>query len=135
MTVHLLSGLRRCPMRRVRFSVAMSLGGYIAGPAGEADWIVMDPELGSRFGEFVAQFDTLLIGRRTYETMAGAGGGGAGPFAGFTIVVASRTLAAGTRPPKGVTIVSAELPQTLAELRAQPGKDIWLFGGGDLFRS
>ena len=121
-------------MRRVRYSVAMSLDGYIAGPAGEADWIVMDPEIGSRFGEFVAQFDTLLIGRRTYETMAGSGGGGAGPFAGFTILVASRTLAAGSRG-KGVTIVSADLPQTLAALRAQPGKDIWLFGGGDLFRS
>ena len=123
-------------MRRVRYSVAMSLDGYIAGPAGEADWIVMDPEIGSHFGEFVAQFDTLLVGRRTYDTMAGhGGGGGGGPFAGFTILVASRTLAAGAGRPKGVTIVAADLPETLAELRAQPGKDIWLFGGGDLFRS
>jgi len=30
-------------MRRVRYSVVMSLDGYIAGPKGEADWIVMDP--------------------------------------------------------------------------------------------
>ena len=32
-------------MRRVRYSVAMSLDGYIAGPKGEADWIIMDPDI------------------------------------------------------------------------------------------
>jgi hypothetical protein len=32
-------------MRQVVYSVAMSLDGYIAGPAGEADWIVIDPEI------------------------------------------------------------------------------------------
>ena len=32
-------------MRRVRFGVAMSLDAYIAGPNGEADWIVADPDI------------------------------------------------------------------------------------------
>ena len=52
-------------MRKIRYAVAMSLDGYIAGPKGEADWIVMDPEV--NFGELWAQFDTVLMGRRTYE--------------------------------------------------------------------
>jgi len=43
----------------------MSLDGYIAGPNGEADWIVMDPEMD--FGALWVQFDTLLMGRRTFE--------------------------------------------------------------------
>jgi hypothetical protein len=50
-------------VRRVRYQVACSLDGYIAGPRGEFDWIVMDPEID--FEAQFAQFDTLLMGRRT----------------------------------------------------------------------
>jgi len=32
-------------MRRVRYSVAMSLDGYVAGPKDEIDWIMMDPDI------------------------------------------------------------------------------------------
>jgi len=49
-------------MRRVRYGVAMSLDGYIAGPKGEADWIVMDPEMD--FDAIWREFDTLLMGRQ-----------------------------------------------------------------------
>ena len=55
-------------MRRIRYAVAASLDGYIAGPNGEADWIIMDPEID--FNSFFQQFDTVLLGRRTIETMA-----------------------------------------------------------------
>ena len=58
-------------MRRVRYVVAMSLDGYIAGPIGEADWIIMDPDID--FGALFERFDTFLMGRRTFEAMAGAG--------------------------------------------------------------
>src|ERR687897_159109 len=60
-------------MRRVRYVVAMSLDGYIAGPNGEADWIIMDPDID--FGAMFERFDTFLMGRRTFErTGSGAGG-------------------------------------------------------------
>jgi len=55
-------------MRRIRYQVAMSLDGYIAGPKGEYDWIPMDPEID--FGEVFSQFDTLLMGRRTFQLMS-----------------------------------------------------------------
>jgi hypothetical protein len=32
-------------MRQLRYRVAMSLDGYIAGPTGDADCIPMDPEI------------------------------------------------------------------------------------------
>ena len=114
-------------MRRVRYQVACSLDGYIAGPNGEIDWIVMDPDID--FGALLAQYDTLLMGRRTYETLPG----GAGGFAGMRIIVFSRTLRPGDHP--GVTIVADDVAGTLERLRAEPGKDLWLFGGGGLFQS
>jgi dihydrofolate reductase len=119
-------------MRRIRYCVAMSLDGYIAGPKGEADWIVMDPDLGKGFPDLFSQFDTFLIGRKTYEAMAGAGGGPGG-FEAFKTIVISRTLKTIAKP--GVTLLSEHVKETLTALKKQPGKDIWLFGGGELFRS
>ena len=113
--------------RRLRYQVAASLDGYIAGPNGEADWIVMDPELD--FTALFAQFDTVLIGRRTFEAMGGKGGGGMG----MATYLISRTF--DQKPPKGVTVVRDRVAETIADLKATPGKDIWLFGGGNLFRS
>lgn len=75
-------------MRSIVYSVAMSLDGYIAGPNGEADWIVMDPEID--FGGVMERFDTFLMGRRTFETIHAQGGGGSTP--GTTTVVVPRTL-------------------------------------------
>ena len=81
-------------MRRIRYGVAASLDGYIAGPNGEADWITLDPEVD--FAEIWAQFDTLLMGRRTYEAAVKRLGEAA--FSGITSVVFSRTLKEGQHP-------------------------------------
>jgi dihydrofolate reductase len=115
-------------MRRVRYMVAMSLDGYIAGPNGEADWIIMDPDID--FRALFEQFDTFLMGRRTFEGIAGTGGGAQ---SGVQTIVFSRTLRQQDCPK--VTIVSENPEQTLTDVRSKPGKDIWLFGGGSLFRS
>lgn len=64
-------------MRGVRFSVAMSLDGYIAGPKGESDWIVIDPDID--FGALMGSFDTVLLRRKTYEVTRQQDGGEAMP--------------------------------------------------------
>jgi dihydrofolate reductase len=115
-------------MRRIWYCVAMSLDGFIAGPKGEYDWIPAEPEID--WGAFMNRFDTVLMGRRSYEA-ALATPGGAMP--GMRTYVFSRTVRPEEHP--GVTIVRDNVPAALAALRQAPGKEIWLFGGGDLFRS
>jgi dihydrofolate reductase len=83
----------------------MSLDGFIAGPNGEYDWIVAEPTLD--LAKQYSGYDTLLIGRRTYELM----------------------LELGQTPRR------ENVEQAVAELKAESGKDIWLFGGGALFRA
>jgi len=116
--------------RRLRYQVAVSLDGFIAGPNGEYDWIVMDPSID--FGALFKEFDTAVMGRKTYEALAAQGGNGAMP--GLDVVVFSRTLATASHG-GGVRIVNDDAPAVVAALKAKPGRDIWLFGGGALFRS
>ncbi len=116
-------------MRPVRYNVAASLDGYIAGPGGEFDWIPADPAVD--FAALFARVDTVLLGRRTYEAVRQAGGS---PWpAGARVYVFSRTLRPADHP--GVTVVAGEAGAAVAALRAEAGDgEIWLFGGGALFR-
>jgi dihydrofolate reductase len=113
--------------RRVRYSVAVSLDGFIAGPKGEYDWIIMDPAFD--FAALFKQFDTLLMGRRTFELTQKASGP---TMAGMDTIVFSHTLRQSDYPK--VTITN-DVARTVSSLKKKPGKDIWLFGGGELFRS
>jgi dihydrofolate reductase len=115
-------------MRRIRYRVAVSLDGFIAGPNGEADWIPTDPEVD--FAAIYAEFDTILVGRTTFEFMQAAG---QTILPGMKTVVFSRTM----QPPnkKGITMVSDNAAAVVSALKAEPGRDIWLFGGGTLFRN
>ena len=116
-------------MRRLRYSVAMSLDGFIADEKGGYDWIMMDPAID--FGAFMAKIDTLVMGRGTYEVTRGSGGPGFGPGIGTYVV--STTLDPAAHP--DVTVISRDVEKQIRELKAEGGKDIWLFGGGVLFRS
>src|SRR3954471_24715909 len=115
--------------KRLRYQVAVSLDGFIAGPNGEYDWIVSDPSID--FGALYKEFDTVVVGRKTYEVMTAQGGSGAMP--GLDVITFSRTLTAAEFP--GVRIVNDDPRKVVAALKKKRGRDIWLFGGGGLFRS
>lgn len=116
-------------MRKVIYGGAMSLDGFIAGLNGEYDWIVMDPDID--FAALMGRFDTFLIGRKTFEAMRRMGDA-APPAPGIRNIVFSRTLRPEDCPD---ATLSDDAAQVVADLRARSGKDIALFGGGELFRS
>jgi len=116
-------------MRRLVYGVAASLDGFIAGPNGEYDWIL--PNSGIDFPAIYSRFDTGLMGRRTYQVARTRGDLLKGM--GMRIVVVSTTLDPSQHPE--VMLVKDGVPEAIRALKAEPGKDIWLFGGGVLFRS
>jgi dihydrofolate reductase len=117
-------------MRPVRYNVVSTLDGYIAGPNGEYDWIPDEPTVD--FEKIFEKIDTVLLGRKSYEAAQKAGGASFGKK--MRVYVFSRTL----RPEehKKVTVVNDDAAGVVAALRAEEGDgEIWLFGGGDLFRT
>lgn len=115
-------------MRRVRYRVATSLDGFVSGPKGEVNWIVTDPEMD--FAAIMSEFDTLLVGRRTFELMERAG---RATTPGMKTIVFSSTLQQAAYPQ--VTIVRTGEKDVITALREETGRGIWLFGGPRLFSS
>ena len=113
-------------MRQLRYSVAASLDGFIAGPNGEFDWITIDPEID--FAGMYAGVSGLVMGRRSYEVMAATGGPEGPPLPTY---VYSRTLPEGERD--GVTFVRDAISH-VSKLKELDGKPLWLWGGSSLFR-
>lgn len=116
-------------MASIRYVVAASLDGYIAGPNGESDWIFMDPEID--FAALTQQFGTALMGRKSYQTMRDLG---QDELPGIETIVFSTTLEPGDVHPN-VRVVNGFVDETAAALKATADKDIWLFGGGEIFRT
>ena len=117
-------------MRHIRYSVAMSLDGFIAGPNGEFDWIPADPEID--FNELYVGFDTILIGRKSLLA-TGAKAEDAEVIPGMKTYVFSSSLQRDDYPK--FTIIAGNVEETVAALKQEDGKDIWLLGGGELSRS
>ncbi len=114
--------------RRLRYHVAVSLDGFIARPDGSYDWLVADPTID--FSALYKEFDAAVMGRKTYEVALAAGTDGSVP--GLDVTVFSRTLPTSTS--RGVRVVNDDPREFVADLKSRRGGDIWLFGGGELFR-
>jgi len=94
----------------------MSLDGYIAGPGGEYDWIVMDPDF--NFSEHLAQVDTFLIGRKTFEAMRQMGSD-AQSDAGYSERRLLAQVESGRLPH---VVMSDDAVGFVTELRARPAR-------------
>lgn len=116
-------------MRKIILQVAVSLDGFIEGPNGEIDWCFTDQDYGMK--DFFKQIDTLFMGRKTYELMLTMGDDATSGFPKLKQYVFSTTL---NEVQEGI-IVGDDLESEVEKIRHEQGKDIWLFGGGNLTTS
>lgn len=118
-------------MRKVKLYIAISLDGYIADENGQLAWLTGFPnpeKTDYGFADFLATTDTMLLGYRTYEHILQLAE--TYPHPDHTNYVFTRS----ERPAAPyVTFVHGEdIPGFVKQLKSQPGKDIWLVGGGEL---
>ncbi|KAF2247661.1 bifunctional deaminase-reductase domain-containing protein [Trematosphaeria pertusa] len=119
-------------MRHLRYNVATTLDGFIASSSGSTRWIIEDPSID--FEKLYAEFDKFVMGRKTYETMLAYGD--QNPLKSRTkeeVVVVSRTMKEEDHPE--LTVVRDDVVGFVRGLKKDDGKDIWLFGGGELARA
>jgi len=111
-------------MRKIVAGFAASIDGYMEGPNGETDWILIDEKLD--FDEYFRRFDTFFFGRKTYEKAVSMF---SKPTKGITNYVFSNTL---TEAAENFVLINRNVPEWVRAFRQQPGKDIALYGGANL---
>lgn len=107
----------------------MSLDGFIAGPNGELDWLEKVDKLdGEDFGyaEFMGSVDALIMGRRTYEAVAGMGIGW--PYA-LPVVVMSTTVTEVPLEFAQCEISSNTPEEMIAEAQSRGWSKLYIDGG------
>jgi len=121
--------------RKIIVYIATSADGFIARPDGNVDWLNRPEPKGSYGrGEFFKSIDTILWGRKTYEKGIEMGMNASSGFGrGIRNYVFSRSP---QRSSEGAFEFLNEPVKPFAQrLRAQPGKDIWMMGGGEIIAS
>jgi dihydrofolate reductase len=118
-------------MRKVVFGGANSLDNYFARKDDAVDWLMWSDEVAKIMADYFKTFDTIVMGRRTYEGALAMGHSGSTP--GMKTYVFSRTLK--PRSTKSLEITSEDVAEVVVRLKQQEGKDICIMGGGLLAKS
>jgi dihydrofolate reductase len=126
-------------MRRLIYSMGVSLDGFIAGPGGEIDWSAPDEELHRFHNEQTREIGAHLCGRRLYEVMVYWETADENPslpeheleFAGIwkrlPKIVFSKTL---DKVQGNARLATDGIAEEVAKLKEQPGKDLAVGGAG-----
>ncbi len=112
-------------MRKVILNVAVSLDGFIEGPKGEFDWCFTDQDYGMK--DFLSGVDAIFFGRKSYDALTRLE---KNPYPNVKKYVFSRTL----NSVPDATVIRDGVEHSVRSIKADRGKNIWLFGGADLTR-
>ena len=119
--------------RNVIVHIATSADGFIASPNGDLEWLTSRPAPKGFYGinAFMKSVDIKIIGRKTYEASLRLGA----KFDSKDRHIVFSHQAAPAKAPSGVELVNDAIGPFVSRLREQPGKNIWLMGGGELIAS
>ncbi len=125
-------------MKKVILDLAITLDGFIEGPAGEIDWCIMDEDMD--FNSFLDSIDTIFYGRVSYDAWGNfQPDTQASPAeqALWKAVHSKRkfVFTSQERNDDRATFISDDLPGKVAAIKQQGGGDIWLYGGASLVKS
>ena len=121
-------------MRKVVFGGANSLDNCFARPDDSVDWLMWSKEVSEMMADYWKRFDTIVMGRRTYEVALRMGVGG-GAYPGVKNYVCSRTMKQSPTKVENLEIISEDAAEFVRRLKTEEGKDICLMGGGLLAKS
>lgn len=110
-------------MRKILLNVVITLDGFIEGPDGEYDWCFTDQDYDMQ--SFIERTDTILFGRKSYELLLQTD---KNAWPNHARIVFSKTQ----NSIEGASIIYNNIEDHIYQLKHQPGKDIWLFGGASL---
>jgi dihydrofolate reductase len=119
--------------RKVIVHIGTSADGYIARSDGDLEWLTSRPAPKGFYGmdAFVKSIDTKVLGRKTYEESVRMGA----KFDSKSPHIVFSRHSPPADVPAGVEFVNDAIGPFVSRLREQPGKDIWLMGGGEIIAS
>lgn len=124
-------------MRKIILDLAVSLDGFIEGPNGEIDWIVMDDNVGHTLVEFLSGIDIIFYGRVSYDLWGQyqPAEDVAGSEKQLWEAVHSKQKYVFSQHAQGdgsATYIHSNITERVKEIRQQSGGNIWLYGGASL---
>jgi dihydrofolate reductase len=116
--------------RKIIVNIATSLDGYVARPDGNLDWLTERPAPKGFYGlpEFERSIDAKILGRKTFDRSLQMGA----RFSGDAVHYVFSRRPAPASVPAGVIFVTESIRVFSKRLRGQPGKNVWLMGGGEI---
>ena len=118
-------------MRKIILYIAMSLDGKIAKPNGDVSWLEEIPVPDNEdygYGALIERIDTTLMGNKTFKQIQQFEG--EFPYKGLKNFIFTQNSE--QMNSDDVEYVSGDVVTFIKELKTQPGKDIWLIGGGQI---
>ena len=133
-------------MRKIIVTTWITLDGFLADPNGELNWVIVDETMGKYENDLLSSADTLILGRVTYQSFAGAwpyvpenpsASEGEKEYArklnSMRKIVFSKSLEKAEW--SNSQLVKEVLPEEIAKMKQEPGKDMVIYGSASIVQS